>query len=237
MFKINYKAYLAEFLGTLLLTFFGCASACIVGTDVKGGYLIVALTFGLILTALCYIIGPVSGCHVNPAVTVAMFINKGISIFDSVCYIVSQFAGGVAGGALLSYFFKEQYGLGSNGLVKTTLLDKDLVGKDIELTIIIEVILTFVFVLAIFGATAKKENSAVSGIVIGATLTLVHIIGIYYTGTSVNPARSLGPAVFAQGDYLTNVWVFIAAPTAGAILAALIWQIFKDKENKNKKSK
>lgn len=227
MIKFNYKAYIAEFLGTMLLTFFGCASACIVGTKVDGGYLIVAITFGLILTALCYIIGPVSGCHVNPAVTIAMLINKGISIIDSVFYIISQFIGGLAGGALLSYFFKEEYGLGSNAVVKSSILDRVLAGRELELTIVIELILTFTFVLAIFGATSKKENSSVSGIIIGAALTLVHIIGIHYTGTSVNPARSLGPAVFAKEAYLSNVWVFIVAPIAGAALAALVWQLFK----------
>lgn len=231
MIKINYKAYIAEFIGTMLLTFFGCASACIVGTKVDGGYLIVALTFGLVLTSLCYTIGSVSGCHVNPAVTIAMLINKTISVFDAVCYIVSQFVGGLAGGALLSFFFKEEYGLGSNDLVKTTILDKDLAGKDLELTIIIELILTFTFVLTVLGATSKKEHSSVSGIVIGAALTLVHIIGIHYTGTSVNPARSFGPAFFAKEAYLSNVWVFIVAPIAGAVLAALVWQIFKVKKN------
>lgn len=232
MNKINYKAYIAEFLGTMLLTFFGCASVCAVGTEVKGGYFIVAFTFGLVLIALCYIIGPVSGCHVNPAVTVAMLINKSISFLDSALYIISQFVGGLAGGALLKFFFvanpiKESVGYGSNALYNTYLLD-----KDIEYSIIIEVFLTFVFVLSVLGVTSKKENSSVSGIVIGAALTLVHIIGLSFTGTSVNPARSLGPAVFAGGEFLSNVWVFIVAPIGGAVIAALVWQIFKDRSPK-----
>lgn len=232
MNKINIRAYFAEFLGTMLLTFFGCASACIVGTDVKGGYLIVAITFGLVLTSLCYIIGPVSGCHVNPAVTIALIINKGVSLIDGAFYVVCQFAGGIAGGGLLSYFFKEEYGLGSNNLTNTYLLDKDL-----EYSIIIEIILTFAFILTILGVTSKKENSSISGIIIGASLTLVHIIGIHYTGTSVNPARSLGPAIFAGGEYLSNLWVFILAPVIGAVIAAFVWKILKDNKNTTKVEK
>jgi len=214
MKKVNFRACIAEFLGTFMLTFFGCAAACTVGTEVKGGYFMTALTFGLILTVMCYCIGPISGCHVNPAVTLAMFINKKIKGHDALSYAVSQVIGAVLAGGLLSVFFKPEKGLGSNSSA----------GVGIIVALAIEIILTFTFILAIFGATSKKENSSISGIIIGAALTMVHIIGIHFTGTSVNPARSLGPALFAGITALSDVWIFIIAPLIGAVLAAFTWK-------------
>ncbi len=214
MNKIKFKSCLCEGLGTFMLTFFGCAAACTVGTDVKGGYFITASAFGLVLAVLCYIIGPVSGCHVNPAVTIAMLINKKIDLINAVAYSVSQIAGAIIGGLVLSLFFSPAHGLGSNAASS----------EGIIASLAIELILTFSFVLAIFGATARKENSSVSGIIIGAALTLVHIIGIHFTGTSVNPARSIGPALFAGMQYIKDLWIFILAPVAGAVLAALCWK-------------
>lgn len=222
MNKLNLKSYICEFTGTLLLTFFGCAAACTVGTNVDGGYFMTALTFGLILTVLCYVIGPVSGCHVNPAVTVAMFINKKIDLKNSLLYIFSQVLGGIAGGLLLSLIFKPEYGLGANAASS----------KGIIISLVMECILTFTFVLAVFAAASKKENSSISGIIIGTALTMVHIIGIGFTGTSVNPARSIGPAIFAGADYISDLWIFILAPVAGAVLAALLWKFIDNKNSK-----
>lgn len=219
MNKLNFKAFIAEFIGTAVLVFFGCGTACQVGCNAtKGsGYILTALAFGLVIVAMAYAIGGISGCHVNPAVTLGVFMNKGISIENAVGYWISQFLGGIAGGALLLAFTDAgaHEALGSNNYYADSW----------EKTLIIEAILTFVFVLTILGVTSSKTESHLGGIVIGATLTLVHILGISYTGTSVNPARSLGVAIFATDkQYIAHVWVFIVAPLIGAALAALAWK-------------
>lgn len=214
MNKINIRACVAEFIGTAVLVFFGCGTACMVGCEVKGGYLMTALAFGLVIVAMAYSIGNVSGCHINPAVSLAMFINKKMTLSEMFSYFVSQFAGGIFGALLMTIFFDRNKGLGSNGLWD----------ESYAKSFIIEVILTFVFVLAILGVTSKVKNDQVCGLVIGLTLTLVHILGIGFTGTSVNPARSFGPALFALGDSIKVVWVFILAPFVGSALAAFTWK-------------
>ncbi|MBQ6119148.1 MAG: MIP family channel protein [Clostridia bacterium] len=212
---------MAELIGTAVLVFFGCGTACVIGCDVTGGYLATAVAFGLVIVAMAYSIGNISGCHINPAVTLSMFISNKISLKDAVTYWIAQFAGGILGGALLLVFFPKSSGLGTNGLYDGS----------IAKSLLIEVILTFVFVLAILGVTSKVKNDQIAGLVIGLTLTLVHILGIGFTGTSVNPARSFGPALFAGGDALKNVWVFIVAPLIGAAIAAYCWKYL----SKNKK--
>jgi aquaporin Z len=192
-----------------------------IGCDVTGGYLATAVAFGLVIVAMAYSIGNISGCHINPAVTLGLFIANKISLKDSVSYWVSQFIGGIIGGGLLLIFFPKSSGLGTNGVYDGNIVK----------SLLIEVILTFVFVLAILGVTSKVKNDQIAGLVIGLTLTLVHILGIGFTGTSVNPARSFGPALFAGGDALKNVWVFIVAPLIGAAIAAYCWKYL----NKNKK--
>ena len=221
MNKINFRACIAELIGTAVLVFFGCGTACVIGCDVTGGYLATAVAFGLVIVAMAYSIGNISGCHINPAVTLSMFISNKISLKDAVTYWIAQFAGGILGGALLLVFFPKSSGLGTNGLYDGS----------IAKSLLIEVILTFVFVLAILGVTSKVKNDQIAGLVIGLTLTLVHILGIGFTGTSVNPARSFGPALFAGGDALKNVWVFIVAPLIGAAIAAYCWKYL----SKNKK--
>lgn len=221
MKTMNLRAYVAELIGTCVLVFFGCGTACMIGCDVTGGYLATAVAFGLVIVAMAYSIGNISGCHINPAVTLGLFIANKISLKDSVCYWISQFIGGIIGGGLLLIFFPKTSGLGTNGLYD----------NDIFKSLLIEVILTFVFVLAILGVTSKVKNDQIAGLVIGLTLTLVHILGIGFTGTSVNPARSFGPALFAGGDALKNVWVFIVAPLIGAAIAAFCWKYL----SKNKK--
>ncbi len=216
------KKYIAEFIGTLVLVLFACGTAAAVGCstlDPNVAYLLTALAFGLVIVAMAYSIGNVSGCHINPAVSIAMLVSGKMSIKDFVGYVVAQCAGAVAGAALLGYFLGFDCGFGANGLYN----------GDILKSLAVEVVLTFVFVLAILGVTSKAENSKVAGIVIGLTLTLVHIFGIHFTGTSVNPARSLGPAIFAGGEALSNVWVFIVAPLAGGVLAALVYKAIAPK--------
>ena len=169
---------------------------------------------------MAYSIGNISGCHINPAVSIAMLISGKISLKDFIGYVIAQFAGATAGAAVLMALVGVESGLGANGLFK----------GDILLSILVEIILTFVFVIAILGVTSKTENSTVAGIVIGLSLTLVHILGISFTGTSVNPARSFGPALFVGGDALANVWVFIVAPLIGGALAAVVYKFLASKK-------
>ncbi len=218
------KKYLAEFIGTLVLVLFACGTAAVVGCstlDPNVSYLLTALAFGLVIVAMAYSIGNISGCHINPAVSIAMLVSKKMSVIDFIGYVIAQFAGAIAGAAILGYLAGWDCGFGANGLYN----------GDIAKSFIVEIILTFVFVLAILGVTSKTENNAVTGLVIGLTLTLVHIFGIHFTGTSVNPARSFGPALFAGGEALSNVWVFIAAPLVGGIIAALVWKVLDSKKN------
>jgi len=184
------------------------------------GYLLTALAFGLVIVAMAYSIGNVSGCHINPAVSIAMLVSGKLSLKDFIGYVIAQFVGATAGAAALMAFVGKQSGLGANALYN----------GDILASLLIEVILTFVFVLAILGVTSRIENGAVAGIVIGLTLTLVHILGISFTGTSVNPARSFGPALFVGGDALASVWVFIVAPLVGGVLAALVYRFLDTKK-------
>lgn len=214
------KKYIAEFIGTLVLVLFACGTATVVGcaTDNPNvAYLLTALSFGLVIIAMAYSIGNISGCHINPAVSIAVLINGGMSVGDFIGYIIAQFAGAAAGSAILGYLAGWDCSFGANGLFE----------GDVMKSIVIEVILTFVFVLAVLGATSKKENSSVAGLVIGLSLTLVHIFGIHFTGTSVNPARSFGSAIFAGGQALSDLWVFIVAPLVGGCVAALVWKLLK----------
>ena len=176
--KLNIKSYIAEFIGTCVLVVFGCGTACAVHCEVNGGYLITALAFGLVIVAMAYSIGNISGCHINPAVSLAMLINKKMNVTDFIGYLISQFLGAIFGSLILLLYFGKDSGLGANGLYEENIL----------LSILIEAILTFVFIFAILGVTSKSKNAQVTGIVIGLTLTLVHILGIHFTGTSVNPA-------------------------------------------------
>ena len=218
------KKYIAEFIGTCVLVLFACGTAAVVGCSSENGtgYLLTALAFGLVIVAMAYSIGNISGCHINPAVSIAMLVSKKMSVKDFVGYVVAQFAGAVAGAALLMAFVGKDSGLGANGLYD----------GNVWLSLLIEVILTFVFVIAILGVTSKEGNSAVAGLVIGLSLTLVHILGIAFTGTSVNPARSFGPALLVGGDALANVWVFIVAPLVGGVLAALVYKFLSSEKAK-----
>ena len=217
------KKYLCEFIGTAVLVLFGCGTAAITG-GINGllGILGIALAFGLSIVAMAYVIGNVSGCHVNPAVSLAMLISKKMSVKDFIGYVVAQVLGALAGIGILYAIISNSgldvaiTGLGANGFDAASAVKLNMVGA-----IIVEIILTFVFIYTILGVTSDEKKSSVAGIVIGLTLAFVHILGIALTGTSVNPARSLAPAIFLGGEALSQVWVFIVAPFVGATIAAV----------------
>ncbi|MCL2409902.1 MAG: aquaporin [Oscillospiraceae bacterium] len=222
----KFRKYIAEFIGTLVLVFMGCASAVLLGAGVGGGHLAVALTFGLSIVAMAYVIGNISGCHINPAVSLGALLDKRISIADFCGYVVAQVAGAIAGAAILFALTEITGVIDQTGLLgSNTVTNAGGIGG----AFLVEGILTFIFVLTILGVTADESKGGVAGVVIGLTLTFVHIVGIPLTGTSVNPARSIGPAIFAREEALTDLWVFIAAPLAGAILAVLVYKLIKER--------
>lgn len=217
------KKYIAECIGTCVLVTLGCGTAMLVGCDAAagGGYILTALAFGLVIVAMAYSIGNISGCHINPAVSLAMLISKKMTSKDFIGYVIAQIIGAVIGTLILLIVFRlggvedMTGGFGSNGLAG--------VGGNALAGLIVEIVLTFIFVLAILGVTSKPEFGSAAGLVIGLSLVLVHILGIGLTGTSVNPARSIGPALFAGGDALKSLWVFIVGPLAGGALAAVCY--------------
>jgi aquaporin Z len=233
------RKYVAEAIGTLVLVVFGCGSAVAVNTLLAGiniqvplaiSDLTIAFAFGLSIVAMAYSIGRVSGCHVNPAVSLGMWVSNRMSTKDFIGYVVAQFIGAIAGASILAFLFGSTASLGANGFGSLSALHVSM-----AVAIIVEIILTFVFVLVVLSITAKEENSKIAGLVIGLTLTLVHILGIPFTGTSVNPARSFGPALLTGGKALSQVWVFILAPLVGAVLAAIVYKtVIEDEPEKRK---
>lgn len=221
------KKYLCEFIGTAVLVLFGCGSAAIAGGVL--GTLGIALAFGLSIVAMAYVIGDISGCHINPAVSLAMLINKKIEVKEFIYYVIAQVLGGILGIGLLYTILTcsgmDVTSLGQNGFGAASSVGISMIGA-----IIVEVILTFVFIFTILGVTSNTKMSSVSGIVIGLTLAFVHIMGIPLTGTSVNPARSLAPAIFVGGEALKQVWVFILAPLLGSALAAVTFKFVSKKQ-------
>lgn len=226
------KKYLCEFIGTAVLVLFGCGTAAITG----GSLLVTALAFGLSIVAMAYVIGNISGCHVNPAVSLAMLINGKISVKDFIGYVIAQVLGGFVGIALLwgiiscTSYDITLIGFGANGFDTASSLEINMLGA-----FIVETILTFVFIYTILGVTSDEKKSSISGLIIGLTLAFVHILGIPFTGTSVNPARSLAPAVFSKlllpnSTALLQVWVFIVAPLFGATIAAFVYKFLNKKE-------
>ena len=218
------KKYIAEFIGTLVLVLFGTGIAVVSG----GNLVATALAFGLAIVAEAYVIGEISGCHVNPAVSLAMLIVKKLNGKDFLGYVVSQTIGAVVGTALLFLILNGTSlgtaALGANGYASLSATNLSLAGA-----LLTEMILTFVFVYTILGVTSDKKYSAVAGVVIGLTLTFVHLLGINLTGTSVNPARSLAPALFLGGEALKQVWVFILGPLVGAALSAYTYKFLNEK--------
>lgn len=222
------KKYVAECIGTAVLVLVGCGTAMLVGCDAANGsgYLLTALAFGLSIVAEAYCIGNISGCHINPAVSLAVLMRGGMKKDEFCGYVVAQVIGAFIGSAILWAIFglgtvaDKTGGFGANGLAG--------VGGSAVAGLLVEIVLTFIFVLTILGVTSKKAgHGSFGGLVIGLTLTFVHILGIGLTGTSVNPARSIAPAVFAavQGNTapLAALWVFIVGPLVGGALAAVVY--------------
>ena len=223
------KKYIAEFIGTFVLVLFACGTAAVVGCSAENGtgYLLTALAFGLVIVAMAYSIGNISGCHINPAVSLGVLMSKGMTVKEFIGYVVAQCLGALAGAGILAAIFglggvtDMTGGFGSNGLANVN-------GSAIA-GLLVEIVLTFIFVMTILGVTSKKANhGSFGGLIIGLTLTLVHILGIGLTGTSVNPARSIGPAIVAalSGNTapIACVWVFIVGPLVGAALAAVVYK-------------
>jgi aquaporin Z len=231
------KKYLAELIGTMALVLFGCGAAVISGTDAGAlsglGLLGISLAFGLAVVAMAYTIGGISGCHINPAITIAMLVAGKISISDAVGYVVAQFIGAVVGAGILyvialgnANFKMGEWALGSNGWGEGYLG-----AYSTTAAFVTEAVLTFLFLYVIFNVTSKHGNSNMAGLAIGITLVLIHLVAIPITGTSVNPARSFGPAVFAGGKALSQLWLFIVAPIVGGIAAALLWKFTGEDTN------
>jgi aquaporin Z len=218
------KKYTAEMIGTLALVLIGCGSAVIAGKYI--GYYGIAFAFGLTVLAMVYAIGSISGCHINPAITVAMWVAGKIKGKDAIGYVIAQCVGGIIGAGILwaiasglDGYSRVVDGLGQNGFGIHSPA-----GYSLAACFIAEVVLTALFLFVIFGATHKDAPKGFAGIAIGFALVLIHLVGIPITGTSVNPARSLGPAVFVGGDAISQVWLFIVAPIIGGIIAAFIWK-------------
>lgn len=222
------KKYIAECVGTFVLTFLGCGTAMFLGCGTPAGVVGTAIAFGLAVVAMAYTIGEISGCHINPAITLGVALSGRMSWKDACGYWVGQVIGGILAGACLLLLTKVVAApdltgaLGSNGVANA---------GGVGGAFLVEVIATFIFVLVVLGTTdAKYGAGKPAGLAIGLSLILIHLMCINLTGTSVNPARSIGPALFAGGDALKDVWVFICAPLVGGALSACVWKAMVPKE-------
>lgn len=231
------KKLLAELIGTFSLVFFGCGAAVVSGITTGGpagiGLLGISFAFGLAVVAMAYAIGGITGCHINPAITISMLVAGKIKAGDAINYIIGQMIGATLAAGVLYVILKGspgfemgEWALGSNGWGEGYLG-----GYNMTSAFVTEAVLTFLFLFVIFATTSKWGNGTMAGLAIGLTLVLIHLVAIPITGTSVNPARSFGPAIFAQGKALTQLWLFIAAPIVGGVAAALLWKgVFETKE-------
>ena len=217
------KKLVAEFLGTLILVLFGCGSAVLMGADI--GMTGISLAFGLAIVAAAYGLGAISGAHLNPAVSLGVMLARRMPAGDFIGYVVAQVAGAIAGAAILLMIAngKADYsvavnGLGQNGYGAGYLGEYSLISA-----LVFEVVMTFLFVTVILGATHSGAPGAMAGLAIGLTLAAIHLVGINVTGVSVNPARSIGPALFVGGKALADLWVFIVAPLAGGAIAGIVY--------------
>ena len=214
------KKYLAEMIGTMVLVLMGCGAAVFAGAGqpfASVGTLGVAFAFGLAVLAMVYTIGKISGCHINPAITLGLLLSKKISPKDAGLYMVFQVIGAIIGSAILYVLAKDSGSTttftGANGYT------------DLLPAFVAETVFTFIFVLVVLGVTSKGANNQFAAVAIGLTLVLVHIVCIPITGTSVNPARSIGPAIFQGGEALSQLWLFIVAPFLGAAISAVVWKV------------
>lgn len=217
------KKFMAELIGTAILVLFGCGSAVIAGAAI--GYTGIALAFGLAIVAAAYGIGAISGAHLNPAVSFGMVAAGRMSVAEAVQYAIAQIVGAIIGAGLLYMIAsgKAGYALATNGLGQNGYGPGYLGEYSLGAALIFEAVMTFLFVTVILGATGKGSATGFAGLAIGLTLAAIHLVGIDVTGVSVNPARSIGPAIFAGGTALAQLWVFIVAPMVGGVLAGLIY--------------
>jgi aquaporin Z len=224
------KKLISELFGTFCLVLFGCGAAAVAGGSIGAvsglGLLGISLAFGLAVVAMAYAIGPISGCHINPAISVGMLVAGKLSVKDTVGYVIAQCIGALLGALVLSLILKGQAGFeagewayGSNGWGEGYLGNYSM-----QSAFIAELVFTAIFLIVIHAVTSKLGNATMAGLAIGITLVLIHMVVIPVTGTSVNPARSFGPAMLAQGMALQQLWLFIVAPLAGGILGTLIWK-------------
>jgi len=227
------KKYAAELVGTMVLVLMGCGSVVIAGRNFAGlnadGTVGIALAFGLAVLVMVYAIGSISGCHINPAISISMLAAGKLSVKDTVGYVISQCVGAVIGAGLLYSIAvgNPAYSLASNGLGQNGYGVASPNGYSMTAVFIAEIVLTFIFLFVIFGATSENAPKGFAGIAIGLCLTLIHLVGIPIDGTSVNPARSLGPALIVGGTALNQLWLFWVAPIIGGLLAALVWRFLK----------
>ena len=225
------KKYVAELIGTMVLVLMGCGSAVIAGTYYLGGTVGIALAFGLAVLVMVYAIGPISGCHINPAISIAMFVAGKLSAKDTAFYVVFQCIGAIVGAGILYAIAvgTPAFHIGINGLGQNGYDAASMGGYNLTSALIAEIVLTFIFLLVVFGSTSQAAPKGFAGIAIGFSLCLIHLVAIPIDGTSVNPARSLGPALFVGGTALNQLWLFIVAPIIGGVIAALVWKLFKQK--------
>ncbi len=210
------KKYFAEMVGTMVLVLMGCGTAVSLACGVDTASVVgTSLAFGLSVVAMAYAIGGISGCHINPAITFGVWLSKRMSGKDALMYVIFQIIGAFIGAGIL-YALAPESGLGANSIQT---------GISTTAAVVAEVVFTFVFVLVVLGTTDEKKGAGnLAGLAIGLTLVLVHLVCIHNTGTSVNPARSIGPAVLAGGQAMTDLWIFIVAPLVGAALSAGVWK-------------
>jgi len=232
------KKYLAELIGTFALVLIGCGSAVIAGKAILNGMLDglgllgISFAFGLTVLAMVYAIGGISGCHINPAITVAMLVAGKIKTKKAVGYIIAQCIGAIIAAGVLFIIASgnADYSLSVNGLGQNGYGSLSPAGYSLLACFIAEIVLTFLFIFIVLGSTSERAPKGFAGLSIGLSLTFVHIVGIPITGTSVNPARSLGPAVFVGGEALSQLWLFWVAPIIAAVLVSVIWKYIFEKK-------
>ncbi len=235
MNSIIFSKISAEFFGTLVLVFMGCGSAVIAGSDgtTGVGLLGISFAFGLSVVAMAYAVGHISGCHINPAISIGMVIAGRMKPSEAMIYIVAQILGAIAGASLLFLIAsgKSEYSLIANGLGQNGYETASPGNYSLLSGFIAETVFTFIFLLVIFGSTSTKNiHGGFAGLAIGLSLVLVHIVGIPVTGVSVNPARSIGPALIVGGTAISQVWLFILAPILGSVLGALTWRYLLERK-------
>jgi aquaporin Z len=233
--KTNPSKFFAEFFGTLVLVLMGCGSAVIAGANGSTGVglLGISFAFGLSVVAMAYAIGHISGCHINPAISIGMVVAGRMTLTEAIIYIIAQILGALAGAAILLFIAsgKAGYSIAANGLGQNGFGAGSPAGYSLQAGFVAELVFTFIFLFVIFGSTSTKNiHGGFAGLSIGLSLVLIHIVGIPVTGVSVNPARSIGPALLVGGQALSQVWVFIAAPIVGSILSAVTWRYLLERK-------